>query len=97
MKLPVCQYCGEEWSFWETFKQCYNLRRLKKCPYCKQHHHISQQTRHYVGILSLIWPAPMILTSFFVSTSTSITITFTVISVVTLIIPFCLRLTRKNL
>ncbi|WP_174615481.1 TIGR04104 family putative zinc finger protein [Virgibacillus ihumii] len=48
--MPICQNCGEKWSWKQTFKTIFRL----KCPYCGKKQYESASSRTKSGAFMLI-------------------------------------------
>ncbi|WP_368652468.1 TIGR04104 family putative zinc finger protein [Ornithinibacillus sp. 4-3] len=45
IKMPTCQYCGQKWSWKQTFKQTFRLDNRMTCSCCGKKQYLTKRAR----------------------------------------------------
>ena len=94
--MPNCQNCGYQWSWSDTMK--IGFKNNRKCPNCKERQFIKPQTSGGIYVLYMI-PFILMLFSrslFDLSTYVFISIGLLFVVILTLIIPYTIKLSNKQ-
>ncbi|WP_445293123.1 TIGR04104 family putative zinc finger protein [Cytobacillus sp. FSL R7-0680] len=52
--MPICQHCHHKWSWMQTFKRLFTIRRAIKCMYCGENQYQSVRSRKVTFFLPLV-------------------------------------------
>ncbi|MGP4060175.1 TIGR04104 family putative zinc finger protein [Halobacillus sp. H74] len=52
--MPICQSCGNKWSWKQSVKSLFRFSRKMKCPYCGEMQYQSQDSMKKGSLVALI-------------------------------------------
>ncbi|WP_338025379.1 TIGR04104 family putative zinc finger protein [Caldalkalibacillus thermarum] len=69
MKMPVCQNCGERWTWNQTFKRMFTLATSMRCPYCEKKQYLTTKSRRRSSFCGFVPPLTLLLPIIFDASS----------------------------
>lgn len=91
--MPICQSCGEEWTWKQTIKRLFKL----KCPYCGTRQYESASSRKKSGLFVLLSLVLVPINAWLdFSMGTALIIIGIITSLIIVSVPFILKLSNEE-
>ncbi|MBD7936528.1 MULTISPECIES: TIGR04104 family putative zinc finger protein [Cytobacillus] len=95
--MPICQNCHHKWSWTQTFKRLFTMRRTLKCMYCGENQYQSVASKKVTCFLPLV---SSFIIAFIYLFNPSQTIVYLssgfVFIIICLLMPFFIRFINNN-
>ncbi|WP_163970365.1 TIGR04104 family putative zinc finger protein [Oceanobacillus halotolerans] len=95
--MPICQHCGEKWSWSQTLRRMFTTDTVLTCAYCGSKQYLTRKSRRRSILCVFIVMFPMLL-PIFTDISPIITLILLVVMymVVVAVFPFFITLSNEE-
>ncbi|PKR76796.1 hypothetical protein CEY16_13330 [Halalkalibacillus sediminis] len=91
--MPICQSCGNQWSWKQTFRKMFTLDVSIECPYCKKKQYQTRTSRKRAAYMTLLILLPLILP---IAPEIKLIILFSFFVICTIGFPYMIQLSNEE-
>jgi CXXC-20-CXXC protein len=94
--MPICQHCGYNWNWKETFNKMFTFKSKLRCPSCASFQYVSKKSRNQLSLIVIIPLLILPLVSFGVPIGYILAFELVANALVLIWMPFIFKLSNKE-
>lgn len=94
--MPICQHCGNKWSWIEAFFKMFTFKKKLRCLSCGSSQYVSKKSRKLISLFIFISLLIVPVVSFGVPKGYVLAFEIVVYALVIILMPFIYKLSNKD-